>query len=289
MGKMRRKKKQLNVGLTLHRTVCYVVLILITIIAIFPFVSLIANSTRAHADIQKGFSLIPGGSFIVNIKTLLNDDNMPIVSALKNSVLVAGITAIVTTYFSALTAFAIHAYDFKFKKVAFTFIMLIMMVPSQVSALGFVNLMRDFDLLDSFIPLIIPSIAAPVVFFFMKQYLESVLPLEIVDASRIDGASEFRTFNKVVLPIIRPAMAVQGIFAFVGSWNNYFIPALILNSDNKKTLPLLIAQLRSADFSKFDMGSLYMMIAFAIIPVIVVYLILSKKIVGGVTAGGVKG
>ena len=123
----------------------------------------------------------------------------------------------------------------------------------------------------------------------MKQYMDSSLPREIIDAARIDGSGEFRTFNRVILPILKPAMAVQAIFSFVGAWNNYFIPALIINNSKLKTVPILIAQLRSADFLKFDMGKVYMMIAIAILPVIVVYLCLSKYIVRGVALGSVKG
>ena len=123
----------------------------------------------------------------------------------------------------------------------------------------------------------------------MTQYMESSLPLSIIEAARIDGAGEFKIFNIVVMPIIKPAIAVQAIFAFVASWNNYFTPALVLHSDSKKTLPILIAQLRAADFLKFDMGQVYMMILFSILPVVVVYLLLSKQIVSGVAAGSVKG
>ena len=144
-------------------------------------------------------------------------------------------------------------------------------------------------LINSFIPLIIPSIAAPVTFYYMKQFMESNLPLSLVEAARIDGSGEFNTFNKVVLPLMKPALAVQMIFAFVGSWNNYFIPALVITSKNKQTLPIMIATLRGADFLKFDMGQVYVMIAFSILPVIVVYIFLSRFIVGGVAAGSVKG
>ena len=183
---------------------------------------------------------------------------------------------------TSLTAYGIYAYNFKFKKAAFALILLIMTMPTQVSALGFLQLISKMGL-------IVPSIAAPTVFFFMKQYLDASLPMEIVEAARIDGAGEFYTFNKIVLPIMKPALAVQAIFSFVASWNNYFIPALVLDSADKKTLPILIAQLRSADFLKFDMGKVYMMVAIAILPVIVVYLLLSKFIVRGVALGGVKG
>ena len=123
----------------------------------------------------------------------------------------------------------------------------------------------------------------------MLQYMEGNLPMEIVEAARIDGSGEFSTFNRIVLPILKPALAVQAIFTFVNTWNNYFTPALVLSSIGKKTLPILIAQLRSADFLKFDMGQVYMMVAIAILPVIAVYLCLSKFIVRGVALGGVKG
>ena len=274
-----------KIALYIQRTLCYIVLILLSILCLFSFYVLLINTTRSHPDIQKGFSLIPGKSFLVNMKNLLTDKQLPVLSGMANSLLVASGTAILSVYFSALTAYAIHAYNFRFKKLAFTFIMIIMMVPTQVSALGFIKQMSDMHLMNSFIPLVVPSIASPVVFFFIKQYMDSVLPIELVEAARIDGAHEFRIFNQIVLPLMKPAIAVQAIFTFVASWNNY----LLLNKDSKKTLPILIAQLRSADFLKFDMGKVYMMLGFAILPVIVVYLCLSKFIVRGVTLGGVKG
>jgi multiple sugar transport system permease protein len=188
-----------------------------------------------------------------------------------------------------MTAYAIHAYDFRIKNAVFTFILMIMTIPTQVTALGFLELVQKMKLEDNYIPLIVPTIAAPVTFFYMKQYMDSVLPLSLIEAARIDGAGEFRIFNQIVVPLMKPAIAVQAIFTFVSSWNNYFTPALILHEEKMKTLPILIAQLRSADFLKFDMGQVYMMIAFSIFPVIVIYLVLSKYIVGGVTLGGVKG
>lgn len=278
-----------KVVLNIQRTLCYIVLILLAILCLFSFYVLVINTTRSHPDIQKGFSLLPGRSFFNNLKNLLGDANLPVLSGMFNSLVVAGGSALLSVYFSALTAYAIHAYNFRFKNLAFTIIMVIMMVPTQVSALGFVDQMSRMRLMNSFIPLIVPSIASPVVFFFIKQYMDSVLPIELVEAARIDGAHEFRIFNQIVLPLMKPAIAVQAIFTFVSSWNNYFIPSLIINRDSKKTLPILIAQLRSADLLKFDMGKVYMMLGCAILPVIIVYLCLSKFIVRGVTLGGVKG
>ena len=284
---MNASSKGLNVKT--RRVISYVVLVIVTIMCLFWFYVLFVNSTRSHADLTKGFSALPSSNALKNVNSLLHSSNIPILSGLFNSVVVAAFTALLSTYFSTMTAYAIHAYDFKLKKFMFTFILGIMMIPTQVTALGFIQLMRKMHLMNSFIPLIIPAIAAPAVFFYMKQYMESTLPLELLEAARIDGAGEFRTFNQIALPLMKPAIAVQAIFSFVGSWNNYFTPALILTDDNKKTLPILIATLRSADYLKFDMGQVYMMITFSILPVIIVYLILSKNIVSGLAVGAVKG
>ena len=262
--------------LSARRAWCYLVLVLISFLCLFFFYILIVNSTRTHFEIQKGFSLLPGKSMLTNFKNVLADANIPVGSGIRNSLIVSACSAALSVYF-------------RFKKAAFAIILLIMTMPTQVSALGFLQLITKMGLKNSFIPLIVPSIAAPTVFFFMKQYLDASLPMEIVEAARIDGAGEFYTFNHIVLPIMKPALAVQAIFSFVASWNNYFIPALVLDSADKKTLPILIAQLRSADFLKFDMGKVYMMVAIAILPVIVVYLLLSKFIVRGIALGGVKG
>ena len=286
---MKKSKASDKIQLNIQRAFCYVLLVFLSVLCLFSFYILFINTTRSHPDIQKGFSIIPGKSFFVNLNSVLNNKNLPVLSGLMNSVIVSSVSAILATYFSTLTAYAIHAYEFKFKKFAFGFIMVIMMIPTQVSALGFVKLMGDMGLMNSFIPLTVPTIASPIIFFFMKQYMQSALPMDLVEAARIDGAREFRIFNQIVLPIMKPAIAVQAIFTFVFAWNNYFIPALLLNKDNKKTLPILIAQLRSADFLKFDMGQVYMLIGLAILPVIIVYLFLSKYIVRGITLGSVKG
>ena len=167
--------------------------------------------------------------------------------------------------------------------------MAVMVIPKQVSAAGFVQLCYKFHLTNSYLPLILPGIAAPIVFFYMKQYMESTLPMEIIDAARVDGSGEFYTFNRIILPMLKPALAVQMIFSFVESWNNYFLPALLLDKAELKTVPIMIAQLRAADYSKFDLGKVYMFILLAILPVLVVYIFLSKSIIKGVTAGSVKG
>lgn len=276
--------KKINV----RSIIAHVVLIILSFMCLFFFYILIINATRSHAQLQLGFSALPGSSVITNFMNVINDPAIPILRGVLNSLIVSGCCAAIVTYFSALTAYGIYAYNFKLKAAAFTFIMAILVMPTQVTALGFLRLITNMHMDDSLLPLIIPSIASPSVFYFMHSYMQSSLPKELVEAARIDGSGEFGTFNKIVLPIMKPAIAVQAIFTFVGSWNNYFIPALVITSKSKQTLPIMIATLRGADYMNFDMGKIYMMIAIAIVPIIVIYLFLSKFIVEGVALGGVK-
>ena len=275
--------------LMISRFVVYVILVFLSVLCLFSFWMLFVNASRSNGDLQGGFRLLPSNYFITNLKNAWTDASINIPRGMLNSFIIAAATSVLATYFSALTAYGIHAYDFKLKGVAFTFIMAVMVIPNQVAATGFYQMCVKLGWTNNYIPLILPGVAAPVVFFYMKQYMESVLPMEIVDAARVDGSGEFRTFNTIILPMLKPALAVQLIFNFVQSWNNYFMPALLLDKAEMKTVPLMIAQLRSADYSKFDMGKVYMFILLAILPVVVVYICLSKFIIKGVTAGSVKG
>lgn len=273
---------------------------------------MIINATHTNAEIQRGFLGLPGRNLIKNFVNLaFNKEssssvvqsiiasqnyekisnyakNYPILRSMLNSLIVATLIAAVTTYFSAMTAYGIYMYNFKLKGFAFKFIMAVMMVPTQVSTLGFIRLLTKLHLMNNYIALIVPAIAAPVVFFYMYQSLEATLPFSIVEAARVDGCHEFKTFNAIVIPMIKPALAVQAIFSFVSSWNNYFIPALIIDDKTLWTVPIVIANARGADYVSFDMGIIYMLISMAVVPLIIIYLFLSKHIVAGATAGGVK-
>jgi multiple sugar transport system permease protein len=287
MNTENKQSKGLPIGV--RRAIAYIVLIFMSILCLVWFYILFVNATRSKGELTRGFTPIPSTHLIENLSNGVFHGTLPFVRGMLNSLFVAGCSAALCTYFSTMTAYAIHVYDFKMKKFMSTFILAVMMIPQQVTALGFLQLVGRMKLEDNFIPLIVPAVAAPVTYFYMKQYMESTLPLSLVEAARIDGSGEFRTFNSIVLPLMKPAIAVQAIFTFVSSWNNYFTPALILHKDKMKTLPILIAQLRSADFLKFNMGHVYAAIAFSIFPVILVYLFLSKYTVGGTTLGGVKG
>ena len=287
MDKKEKNGLKKGLGLKTRRTVAYIVLLVISFFCLFWFYILFVNATRSNGELQAGFTLLPSTHALENWTNLVHG-TLPIWQGMVNSFIVAGSSAVLSVYFSTMTAYAIHAYDFRLKKYIYPFILMIMMIPTQVTALGFVQLVSAMKLEDSFIPLVCTTIAAPVTFFYMKQYMESTLPQALIEAARIDGSGEFRTFNHIVIPLMKPAIAVQAIFTFVTSWNNYFIPALVLHDDSKKTLPILIAQLRAADWLKFDMWQVYMMIAFSIFPVILVYLVLSRQIVQGVAMGSVK-
>ena len=205
-----------------------------------------------------------------------------------NTVFMAVMSMILTCLTAAMAGYALAKKRFVGRKLLFTLIVCAMALPKQVILIPLLREMSALNLYNTIWAVIFPIVGWPFGVFLMKQFSEGI-PTEMLEAARIDGAGEFYTFNKIVLPIMKPALAVQAIFSFVASWNNYFIPALVLDTADKKTLPILIAQLRSADFLKFDMGKVYMMVAIAILPVIVVYLLLSKFIVRGVALGGVKG
>ena len=281
--------KSAEIKLLISRIVVYAILGFLSFLCLFFFYLMFINSTRSNAQLQSGFTLLPRENFFNNFYNAWHDGDINIPVGMKNSFIIAMTSAILTSYFSALTAYGTYVYNFRFKKFVHLFILAIMMIPSQVSAVGFIQLAFKLNLTNKLWVLIVPSIAAPSVYFYMRQYLEATLPIDMVEAARIDGSSEFKIFNQIVLPIMRPAMAVQMIFSFVGSWNNYFMPALLLNKPDKKTVPIMIATLRSADYSKFDMGKVYMLMLMAILPVMVIYVILSKSIIKGVTSGSVKG
>lgn len=275
-----------------HRTlVRTIICILFCVIALGPFLLLVMNATRSSDAIKSGISLIPSTHLLENWKNLMIKQNgmqITLQRAALNSLTITVPGTILSVYFSSLTAYGIFVYDFKLKKLAWAFIMAIMMVPSQISIIGFYRFMLDLKLVDTYIPLIIPTIATPAVVFFMKQYMESTLSIEMIEAARIDGSGELHTFNRIIMPIMKPAVATQAIFQFIAQWNNLFTPTIMLTSDSKKTLPMFVQLLSSNQF-RTDYGVVYVGLFVTIIPLIVVYLILSKYIVAGVALGGVKG
>ena len=228
-----------------------IICILFCIISLLPFVMMIMNATRTSSEIQQGISLLPSGNFMKNWKNLLVKQSgmqLTMGRAMLNSLIIAVPGTFCAVYFSAMTAYGIHVYDFKGRKFAWAFIMAIMMIPSQITIIGFYKFMMKLNMLDNYLPLIVPTIAAPAVVFFMKQYMESTLSLEMIEAARIDGAGEFRIFNTIIVPLLKPALATQAIFQFIAQWNNLFTPSILLTTESKKTLPLFVQMLTSDQF-----------------------------------------
>lgn len=272
-------------------TACFIVCILLTLVCLVPLYIMIVNACRAHIDIAgSSVSLIPGSKLVENVKNIVTQSpQWDILRGYRNSLIIAASTTVLTTFFSAMTAYGLTVYQFKVRDAAYTIILAVMMIPIQVTSTGFVQFMvGTLGLSDSFIPLIVPAIAAPAVVFYMRQYMKSSFPLDIVEAARIDGCSEFRTFISIALPMVKPAIAVQAIFAFVQNWNNYYTQNMILISDDKMiTMPMMVQKVLGQD-KNIDLGAQYAAVALSVIPIIVIYLLLSKFIVGGVALGGVK-
>ena len=258
-------------------------------ICIFPFWIMIVNATRTSVDIQSSFSLIPSHYLMENWEKLLYQasQNVPLWKYMTNSLIIAAGSTILAVYFSTMTAYGVTAYKFKGANFAWAFIMAIMMIPVQVSSIGFFRFMYQIGWGNNYLPLIIPAIAAPATVFFMRQYMISALPLEILDSARIDGSGEFRTFNTIAMPLMKPAVATQCIFAFIGSWNNFYTPSMLLTSQAKFTLPMFVQQMRGERF-RSDHGIIYVGLVVTIMPIFIVYFLLSKYIIAGVALGGVK-
>ena len=273
------KKKWFSRGLI------YTGLMILTIICFIPFLMMLINATRTNGEIISGFSLIPGSALLENYTIL--SDYINIWTGFKNSLIVAVLVTLLSGYFSAMTAFGFAFYNFKGKNAMFIFMLVMMMVPGQLGLIGFYEISKTLGILDSFIPLIIPSIASPFVVFFIRQYTQATLHVSMIEAARIDGASELRIFHTIALPMMMPAVATMSIFTFIGSWNNYLMPLVLLFSPDKYTLPVLMGFLKGSQVAE-NLGALYLGIAISVVPIMIAFLFLSKYIVSSISAGAVK-
>lgn len=266
----------------------YIICVILTILSIFPFWIMVVNATRSTNQIQQhAVSLIPSTYLMNNYKILTGKSFNPM-NGFKNSIIISVCTTALATYFSTLTAYAVVVYEWKLRKPFFSFVMSIMMIPGTVTMIGFYQMVYKIGMTNKLSMLIIGAIASPSVVFFMRQYMIPSLPLEIVQAARIDGAKEFFIFNRIALPIMKPAIATQAIFVFVNSWNNLFTPLILLTKQEKYTMPIMVSLLKG-DIYKTEHGSIYLGLTLTVLPLIVVYLFLAKYIVSGVALGSVKG
>jgi multiple sugar transport system permease protein len=270
----------------IKRLCIYVFMIFLVFLALLPIYIMIINATRSTPEINLGISLIPSKYLAANWKILTRFD-IPISKGFFNSSIIAVSTTILAVYFNSMTAYGLYAYRFRGRHIVWLIILIVMLLPASLAFIGFYQSMSRLKLLDSYIPLIIPSIAGASTVFFMRQYMNSTLSVDLIDAARIDGANEFYIFNKIILAVVRPALASQAIFIFVGSWNNFFAPFIFINSMNKYTLPMLIQLLRG-NIYRTELGGIYLGIAVSIVPIMVFYSFMSRFIISGVTMGRLK-
>ena len=280
----------MNTYVVKHRIIkilCYIFLVLLAIMCIGPVYMLLINATRSTRDILGSFSLVPGTSMDDNWRAIIAS-GADLFLGLRNSIIISASVTVLTVYFSLLTAYALSAYNIKIKNFYYGFIMVMVLVPGQLYIIGFFQHMNTFNLLGTFWPLIIPAIASASTTFFMKQYLDGALVPELIQAARIDGASEFTIFNFIALPLAAPGAFTFAIFTFVGSWNAFIGPLFILGSDiSMHTLPLVMRRIQAGGYVP-DMGAIYLSMAITLLPIIIVYLIFSRFIVSGLTLGSIK-
>ncbi len=273
-------------GKTIGRIFLYIFLIVLAITCLIPFILMMVNATRSAQEIMSGFSLIPGKSFKDNWDTVFSYFNLFL--GMKNSLVVAIPATILTAYFSAVTAYALAIYKFRGRSVIFYAIVIFMMIPGQLSLIGFYNLCSKLGMINTYWPLILPAIASPGTVFFLRQYVLSILSPSLLEAARIDGASEVRIFHKIVFPLMMPGIATMSIGAFIGNWNSYLVPLIILVTPEKATLPVMVATLKASQEIASNQGATYMSVAISVIPIIIAFCFFSKYIISSITAGGVK-
>ena len=268
------------------RSMIYVFCSFLSVLAIIPFWIMIVNATRSTMAIQQGVSLIPG-SYLQYNWNVLSSKNFDVSVGFMNSAIIAFGSTILSVYFSAMTAYGFKVYRFRGNKFLYAVVMAIIMIPGQVTGTGFFMFMYQLGWVNNRLALIIPSIAAAGTVFFFRQYLEANLQISLVEAARIDGCGELRTFNRIIMPIMVPAMATMGIMAVIGSWNNYLTPLMLFTNPGLKTLPMMVNELRG-DIYRTEFGSIYLGLALTALPLIIVYFAFSKFIIAGVALGGVK-
>lgn len=270
----------------IKRAIIYICLIVLAALCFFPFLLMIVNATRSGVEITHSFTLIPSSHLKENWIALF--DYVNLFRGFWNSLVVAIPATILTAYFSSITAYAMAVYRFKGCGWLFKIIVVFMMIPGQLSLIGFYNLCQKLHMVDSYLPLILPAIASTGTVFFLRQYVQATLSKALLEAARIDGAGELHIFHRIVLPIMAPGIATMAIGGFIGNWNNYLVPLILLNTPDKMTLPVMITTLNAATDLQKNQGAIYLGVAISVVPILIVFCFCSKYIISSISAGSVK-
>ena len=265
----------------------YLVLLAVAAACFFPFLAMLIGSTQDNLTITTTFTLTPGSRFMDNYNRMTQ--NKDIWGGFLNSLWLAVTNTALCLYFSALTGYAFSKFRFKGRGALFTFILVVMMLPGQLGVIGFYREVADMKLLNTYWPLIIPAISNCFAVFFFKQYLDSGLPNELIEAALMDGCTEIGIFHRIVLPCMGAALVTQGVMSFIGNWNSYLNPLLILNRTRMMTLPVLLASIKSGNGAS-DYGAQYVGILISVAPLLIVFTFANKVIMEKIAIGAaVKG
>ncbi len=257
---------------TICRTFIYLFALVVAAVAFYPFFVMIISSTHDNYNIVAKINVLPGSYFKENFMRLF----------------LAVAVTVVQNYFTMMAAYAFSKFDFKGKNFLFSVILVAMMLPGQLGIIGFYKEIQAMHLLNNYLTLIVPTISNCFAVFFYKQFIDGALPNELIEAAVMDGCGELRIFHSIVLALVVPALVTQGVMTFIGSWNSYLTPLIILNDKKKFTLPLMIATVR--DSTHADYGAQYVGMLVSIIPMVIVFCFSSKIIMEKISIGAaVKG
>jgi ABC-type glycerol-3-phosphate transport system permease component len=271
----------------LENIVLYGVLIGISAFMLMPFVWMVSTSLKSPGEIfAKPLVLIPSDASLNAYSDLLTKYN--ILGALKNtSIIAAGATG-VSLFFCSLGGYGFAKFKFRGRNVMFAFLLGTMIIPFTVIVVPLYLIMRDLKWIDTFLPLIVPGAANAFGIFFMRQYISNISS-ELLDAARIDGAGEFGIYLRVVIPIIAPGLISLGLIFFMGSWNAYLWPLLILKSPTNFTLPLVIWFMNTPVGMQTTYHLQMAASVISILPLLILFLVFQRRIIDGITSGAVKG
>lgn len=270
------------------KIVIYFFLIFLVVITLVPFYLVTVNATHSSYEIVTQLNILPGEYLGENYAKLQQYVN--IWKGFFNSVLVSTFFMLTSGYFGALVAFGFAKYQFKGKKFLFGVVLASMMIPGQVSIIGFYKLGLQLSLVNKLItfmlPFFAPGVTSVSTIFFLRGMITQGVPSSMLEAARMEGCSEFGLFNRIVLPCIKPGVATMCIFNFVNSWNNYIGPLIMITDTKKYTMPILISLVKGIYLTNY--GAMYLAVGISILAVVLVYLFCSNYIIEGLTMGAEK-
>lgn len=259
-------------------------LILLAVLCLIPFWFMFTMASTDPGTLFSTLPLLPSNQLLGNYKILM--DTFNIWRSFRNSVVVALSSTLMQLFFSTLSGYAFAKHRFKGKELLFGFIFITMFIPGQLAWIGFVQEMKAFKLLDTWWPLILPSLGSSFGIFVMRGYIHEAIPDSLIESARLDGCSEMRSFFSIVVPLVVPMLASLGILTFMGSWNNFSGALVVLFSAKKYTLPLTIATIRN--LQNVDYPLMCCGILFSTIPIVIVFLSASRLFIEALTSGAVK-